>query len=148
MRCEVLSDAEHNLAVIVDSGATITATSLQRIPAESGRPAPDVVAIAYTNNYANPADTTLYNIDLGSKGAGDPKPANNGLLTTVGPLTTNAQIFTFSGGFDIVGGDDGLAVAALQPMGSSQSTTLYRVALGPVAPACHRPDRGGRYRCG
>lgn len=135
----VLSDAEHNLAVIVDSGATITATSLQRIPAESGRPAPDVVAIAYTNNYANPADTTLYNIDLGSRALVTQKPANNGLLTTVGPLTTNAQVFTFSGGFDIVGGDNGLAVAALQPMGSSQST-LYRVdlrtgaltAIGPI----------------
>lgn len=124
----VLSDAEHNLAVIVDTGATITATSLQRIPAESGRPAPDVVAIAYTNNYANPADTTLYNIDLGSNALVTQKPANNGLLTTVGPLTTSGQTFTFSGGFDIAGGDNGLAVAALQPMGSSQST-LYRVEL-------------------
>lgn len=135
----VLSDAEHNLAIIVDSGATITATSLQRIPAESGRPAPDVVAIAYTNNYASPADTTLYNIDLGSNALVTQKPANNGLLTTVGPLTTTGQTFTFSGGFDIVGGDDGLAVAALQPTGSSQST-LYRVnlrtgaltAIGPI----------------
>lgn len=134
----VLSDAEHNLAVVVDTGATITATSLQRIPAESGRPAPDVVAIAYTNNYANPADTTLYNIDLGSNALVTQKPANNGLLTTVGPLTTNGQTFTFSGGFDIVGGDNGLAVAALQPMGGSQST-LYRVnlrtgELSPIGP--------------
>jgi trimeric autotransporter adhesin len=124
----VLSDAEHNLAVLVDTGATITATSLQRISTENGRPAPDVVAIAYTNNYPSPTDTTLYNIDLGSQALVTQKPANNGQLTTVGPLTANAQVFTFSGGFDIVGGDNGLAVAALQPMGSSQST-LYRVNL-------------------
>lgn len=134
----VLSDAEHNLAVIVDTGGTITATSLQRIPAENGRPAPDVVAIAYTNSFANPADTTLYNIDLGSNALVTQKPANDGRLTTVGPLTTNGQTFTFSGGFDIVGGDNGLAVAALQPMGSSQST-LYRVnlrtgELSPIGP--------------
>lgn len=134
----VLSDAEHNLAVVVDTGATITATSLQRIPAESGRPAPDVVAIAYTNSFANPGDTTLYNVDLGSNALVTQKPANNGLLTTVGPLTTSGQTFTFSGGFDIAGGDNGLAVAALQPMGSSQST-LYRVnlstgALSPLGP--------------
>ncbi|GFE81289.1 hypothetical protein GCM10011487_32890 [Steroidobacter agaridevorans] len=138
----VLSDAEHNLAVIVDSGATGTATSLRRTPDENGRPAPDVVAIAYTNNYANPGDTTLYNIDLGSNALVTQKPANNGLLTTVGPLTTDRQTFTFSGGFDIVGGDNGLAVAALQPTGSSQST-LYRVdlrtgaltAIGPIGTA-------------
>lgn len=135
----VISDAEHNLAIIVETGATITATFLRRIPAESGAPAPNVVAIAYTNNYASPSDTTLYNIDLGNNSLVTQKPANNGLLTTVGPLTTNGQSFTFSGGFDIAGGDDGLAVAALQPRDSSQST-LYRVnlrtgaltAIGPV----------------
>ena len=136
----VLSDAEHNLAILVESGTTITATSLQRIPAESAGPSPNVVAIAYTNNYANTTDTTLYNIDLGSNALVTQKPANNGLLTTVGPLGTG-QSFTFSGSFDIVGGDDGLAIAALQPTGSSQST-LYRVnlrtgaltAVGPIGP--------------
>lgn len=133
----VLSDAEHNLAILVDNGATITATSLRRIDAESRSPAPDVVAIAYTSNYAGTADTTLYNIDLGTNALVSQKPANDGLLTTVGPLT--AGPFTFSGGFDIAGGDDGLAVAALQPTSASQST-LYRVnirtgaltAVGPI----------------
>ena len=133
----VLSDAEHNLAIIVESGATITATSLRRIPAESAGPSPNVVAIAYTNNYANTTDTTLYNIDLGSNALVMQKPANDGLLETVGPLGTG-QTFTFSGSFDIVGGDDGLAIAALQPTDSSQST-LYRVdlrtgALSPIGP--------------
>lgn len=122
----VLSDAEHNLAIVVDVGATITATSLRRIPAESASAAPDVVAIAYTNNYAGTTDTTLYNIDLGTNALVSQKPANNGLLTTIGPLT--AGPFTFSGGFDIAGGDDGLAIAALQPTADSQST-LYRVSL-------------------
>lgn len=134
----VISDAEHNLAIIVESGATITATSLRRIAAESGLAAPDVVAIAYTNNYAGTTDTTLFNIDLGTNSLVSQKPANNGLLTTIGALAAG-QTFTFSGGFDIAGGDDGLAVAALQPMGSSQAT-LYRVnlrtgaltAIGPI----------------
>jgi len=133
----VLSDAEHNLAILVESGTTITATSLRRIPEENGSPAPNVVAIAYTNNYANTTDTTLYNIDLGNNSLVTQRPANDGLLTTRGPL--NAGPFSFSGGFDIAGGDDGLAVAALQPTSSSQST-LYRVnlrtggltAIGPI----------------
>jgi len=133
----VVSDAEHNLAIIVESGATITATSLQRVREESSGPSPDVVAIAYTNNFANPGDTTLYNIDLGSNALVTQRPANSGQLRTVGPLGTG-ETFTFSGGFDIVGGDDGLAVAALQPTSSNQST-LYRVdlrtgALSPVGP--------------
>lgn len=133
----VISDAEHNLAIIVDTGATITATSLRRVAAENNRPAPDVVAIAYTSNYAGTTDTTLFNIDLGIHSLVSQRPANSGLLTTVGPLATG-QTFTFSGGFDIAGGDDGLVVAALQPMGSSQST-LYRVslrsgALTPIGP--------------
>jgi hypothetical protein len=101
---------------------------LRRIGAESGSPAPDVVAIAYTNNYSPTVDTTLYNIDLGNNSLVSQKPANNGLLTTIGALT--AGPFTFSGGFDIAGGDDGLAVTALQAAGSGQSqSTLYRVNL-------------------
>jgi hypothetical protein len=134
----VISDAEHNLSVLVDNGATLTASSLRRVPAENNRPAPDVVAIAYSSNYVGATDTTLYNVDLGTNSLVSQKPANNGLLTTIGPLSAT-QTFTFSGGFDITGGDDGLAVAALQPMGSSQST-LYSVnlrtgalmAIGPI----------------
>jgi trimeric autotransporter adhesin len=52
-------------------------------------------------------------------------------------------------GFDIVGGDDGLSLAVLQPTGAAQSS-LYRVntrtgvatALGMVGPAGTAPLRG------
>ncbi|MBM0107600.1 DUF4394 domain-containing protein [Steroidobacter sp. S1-65] len=143
----VLSDAEHNLAVLVDSGATITAQFLRRRD-DPNRPAPDVVAIAYTSNFAGTTDTTLFNVDLGINSLVSQKPANDGLLTTIGPLSTT-QTFAFSGGFDIVGGDDGLAVAALQPTGSTQST-LYRVNLrsgalmpiGAIGPAGTQPLMG------
>ncbi len=123
----VISDAEHDLAVIVERGATITANSLKRIPAESATRAPDVIAIAYTSNFAGTTDTTLYDIDLATDTLLSQRPANNGMLTTIGPLAS-AQTFSFSGGFDIAGGDDGLAVAALQATGAAQST-LYRVSL-------------------
>jgi hypothetical protein len=123
-----ISDAEHNLAVVVDNGTVITATSLTRVDAEAGSPAPDVVAIAYTNNFAGTTDTTLYDIDVATNSLLTQRPANDGVLTTVGPLTASPQTFSFSGGFDIAGGEDGLAVAALQPMGATQST-LYRVNL-------------------
>ncbi len=144
----VISDAEHNLAVIVETGATITAQFLRRIPEESGRPSPDVVAIAYTSNFAGTTDTTLFNVDLGTNSLVSQKPANNGLLTTIGPLSAT-QTFTFTGGFDIAGGDDGLAIAALQASDGAQST-LYRVnlgsgavtAIGPVGPVGTLPLMG------
>lgn len=132
----VISDAEHNLAVFVDSGATVTTTSLTRV--EANLPAPDVVAIAYTNNYPNPPGSTLYNIDLGSNLLVTQQPANDGQLRTVGPLSTS-ETFTFSGGFDIIGGEDGLAIAALESTASPGQSTLYRVdlrtgALTPIGP--------------
>ncbi|HEY0940739.1 MAG TPA: DUF4394 domain-containing protein [Steroidobacter sp.] len=137
----VVSDAEHNLAIVVDSGATSTATSLRRVDNPS-LAAPDIVAIAYTSNYPNPGDTTLYNIDLGSNLLVTQRPANNGELRTVGPLSTTGESFTFSGGFDIVGGDDGLAIAALEPSTAPGQSLLYRVnlrtgaltAVGPIGP--------------
>lgn len=137
----VVSDAEHNLAVVVDTGATSMATSLMRVD-DPTLPAPDVVAIAYTSNYPNPGDTTLYNIDLGSGRLVTQRPANSGQLRSVGLLSTTGETFTFSGGFDIVGGDDGLAIAALESNASLGQSTLYRVNLrtggltpiGPIGP--------------
>jgi hypothetical protein len=132
----VISDAEHNLAVFVDTGLTLTTTSLTR--EDPTLPSPDVVAIAYTNNYANPPGSVLYNIDLGSNMLVTQIPANDGKLQTVGPLGTG-QTFTFSGGFDIVGGDNGLALAALESTVLPNQSILYRVnlrsgALTPIGP--------------
>lgn len=137
----VISDAERNIAVVVESGNTITATPLARIMAESASRAPDVIAIAYTNNFAGTLDTTLYDIDLATNSLLSQRPANAGLVTTIGPLG-GTQPFSFTGGFDIAGGEDGLAVAALETQGAGQST-LYRVnlrtgaltAVGAIGPA-------------
>lgn len=132
----VISDAEHNLAVFVDTGTTLTTTTLTRD--DSSLPSPDVIAIAYTNNYANPPGSVLYNIDLGSNMLVTQIPANSGRLQTVGPLGTG-ETFTFSGGFDIVGGDNGLALAALESTAQPNQSILYRVdlrtgALTPIGP--------------
>ena len=52
----------------------------------------------------------------------------SGALATVGSFNAGTS-FASEGGFDIVGGENGLAVAALHPTGVAQST-LYRVNLG------------------
>jgi hypothetical protein len=75
-------------------------------------------------------------------------PPNDGVLTTIGRLDP-ALAFGATAGFDIVGGDDGMSLAVLQPTGAAQST-LYRVnlktgaatVLGAIGPAGTAPLRG------
>lgn len=103
-------------------GATFVDTALN--PTAAG-----VVAAGYTNNFAGTASTTLYAIGgsvstLYRQGglAGDPSP-NGGALTSVGALGVNSA---FDVGFDIVGGNNGLALAVLD---QASAATLYSVNL-------------------
>jgi hypothetical protein len=91
---------------------------------------PNAVAAGYTNNFAGTTQTTLYLLDLSSdtlqlQGGvnGTPSP-NIGTLTTVGHLGFDAA---GDAGFDIVGGHNGLALAALQ-VGDTR-TALYSIQL-------------------
>ena len=91
---------------------------------------PNVVAAGYTNNFAGSTSTTLYVLDTVSDALltqgglnGMPSP-NTGTLTQIGYLGVDAS---GNAGFDIVGGHNGLALAALQ-VGSARSA-LYSVQL-------------------
>lgn len=145
----IYTDAEQNVAVLADSGGAIQATSLTRPNGDiNAGTSPDIFAIAYTNNYTNAPATVLYSIDAPTNSLVSTNPANGGVLNTVGRLTTTstAQSFTLTGDLDIVGGDNGLALAALQPLNTNQST-LYTVNLatglltpvGAIGPAGTQP---------
>jgi hypothetical protein len=146
----IYTDAEQNLAVLADSGqVALQATSLRRGPNDvNANTAPDIFAIAYTNNYAGAPNTVLYSLDAPTNSLVATNPANGGVLNTVGLLTTTSTgaSFNLTGGLDIVGGDNGLAVAALQPLNTNQST-LYTVNLatglltpvGAIGPAGTQP---------
>jgi trimeric autotransporter adhesin len=146
----IYTDAEQNLAVLADSGqVALQATSLTRPNGDiNAGTAPDIFAIAYTNNYANALATVLYSIDGPTNSLVSTNPANGGVLNTVGRLTTTSTTmsFTLTGDLDIVGGDNGLALAALQPLNANQST-LYSVNLqtglltpiGAIGPAGTQP---------
>jgi trimeric autotransporter adhesin len=89
------------------------------------------VAAAYTNNFVGASTTTLFDIDSGSDSLlrqGNPNP-NDGVLTTIGPLGVDASGDV---GFDIAGGRNGLALAAILPTTEpvSTSSSLYVVNLG------------------
>jgi hypothetical protein len=140
-RLRIVSDARQNLRIDAPTGAVMTDGDLDF-------PAPDVVAAAYTQNFARPASTRLLAIDAATGTLQVQNPPNDGVLTTLGRLDP-ALVFGPTAGFDIVGGDDGLSLAILQPAGASQST-LYRVnlrtgaatAVGAIGPAGAAPLRG------
>jgi len=88
-----------------------------------------IVGAGYTNNFAGSTSTTLYVIGgalttLYTQGGlgGTPSP-NEGALASVGALGVNSA---FDIGFDVVGGSNGLALAAVD---QSNAATLYSVNL-------------------
>lgn len=106
------------------TGTVFTDTALT--PADA-----DISAAAYTNNFVGASSTTLYVLDgvngrlLRQGGAnGEPSP-NGGVLTEIGATGVSS-----AGGanFDIVGGNNGLALAVLTALDNTSS--LYVINLG------------------
>jgi hypothetical protein len=83
----------------------------------------------------DPPTNSLISIGPGMNGA------NGGVLNTVGRLTpSTTAAFSLTGGLDIVGGDNGLALAALQPTGATQSTLYFvNLATGALTPVTRDP---------
>ncbi len=133
-RLRVVSDTGQNLRINVQTGMTITDGNLNVV-------APHAIAAAYTRNFAGTTATTLRSSMSRQTRCSLQNPPNNGTLSTIGRLDP-MQTFTAIGGFDIVGGDDGMALAVLQPTATAQSM-LYRInlrtgaatALGAIGPA-------------
>jgi len=115
----VQSDTGQDLRVDVDAGTVITDGALN--PGT-----PQIVGSAYTNPYAGAATSVLFELDVAG-GMVVRQTSVAGTLTPVGPFNAGTT-FMLEGGFDIAGGENGLAVAALQPTGAAQST-LYRVSM-------------------
>ncbi|MFL6210717.1 MAG: DUF4394 domain-containing protein [Pyrinomonadaceae bacterium] len=127
-RLRVVSDADQNLRVNVDNGAVTVDTALAYA---TGDPAvgqnPNVVGVAYTNNFAGATTVTLYGIDsvrdtLVRQGSvnGSPVSPNSGQLFTVGALGVDTSDVV---GFDIAN-PGGVAFAALTVGGTSQLYTI------------------------
>jgi len=127
-RLRVVSDADQNLRINVDTGAASVDTTLAYA---TGDPAagqnPNVVGVAYTNNFAGATSVTLFGIDSardtlvrqGSVG-GSPVSPNSGQLFTVGALGVDTSDVV---GFDIAN-PGGVAFASLTVGGTSQLYTI------------------------
>jgi len=120
-RLRVISDRGQNLRINVDTGATTTDGAVNRTGAS-----PMVTAAAYTNSIPSAAATQLFDIDTESGSLALQNPPNDGTLVNVGALGVAA---VGDVGFDIAGGANGIALAALRATAGGPSS-LYRVDLG------------------
>ncbi|MEO8061807.1 MAG: DUF4394 domain-containing protein [Pseudomonadota bacterium] len=117
----VQSDSGQNLRVDVDTGTVSADGALN--PGT-----PQVVGTAFNANFAGTLTSTQYAIDLAAGGQLVRQTSLTGALVTVGSPFNVAGGFLLEGGFDIAGGENGLAIAALQKTADTQST-LYRLNL-------------------
>src|SRR5688572_14731650 len=133
-RLRVVADSDINLRANPATGAPITPadTNLAYDAGDTNNgDDPSVVAVAYSNNVASAATTTLYGIDstndsLVTQGSenGTPVSPNAGTLFTVGTLGVDVS---GQGGMDI-GESDNTAFAAFVSQGGTAST-LYTINL-------------------
>ena len=100
-------------------------------------PAGNVVAAAYSNNFAGASATTLYDIDSAAGTLLTQNPPNTGTLTTVGALGLGTNLNEYIG-FDIAG-ENGIAYATITTGGISR---LYTVNLATGA-ATLQSSNGG-----
>ncbi|WP_257620630.1 DUF4394 domain-containing protein [Janthinobacterium sp. NKUCC08_JDC] len=119
-RLRVIGNAGQSLRINVDTGATTTDGTVNRAGA-----APSVTAAAYTNSFAGTTATMLFDIDTASAALALQNPPNDGTLVNVGAL---GVAVAGDVGFDIAGGANGLALAALRTSATGPSS-LYRIDL-------------------
>lgn len=127
-RLRVISDLGQNLRINVDNGQTTTDGTINGIPAAQ------VSAGAYTNSFAGTVNATqLFNLERSSNQLVLQAPPNDGTLSAVGSLGITLGS---ASGFDIAGGDNGLALAVVNT-GDNNTSTLYKVNLttGAAVPA-------------
>jgi len=148
-RIRVTSDADQNLRLNPNNGAlAATDTNLAFATGDPNAAAnPNIVGVAYTNNFAGTTTTTLYGIDShldalvlqGSVG-GTPTSPNTGQLTTVGALGVDTLEDV---GFDIAP-VTGAAFASLTVVGTTSSSTLFTINLATGAATMIGPIGGGQ----
>jgi hypothetical protein len=119
-RIRVISNTGQSLRINADTGATTTDGAIN-----AAGLTPLVTAAAYTNSFPGTTTTTLLDIETSADTLSLQNPPNDGTLTTVGALGLNVEGDV---GFDIAGGSNGLALAALRTSAGG-ATSIYRINL-------------------
>lgn len=120
-RLRVISNTGQNLRINVDTGDTLQDGNINGIANASIR------AAAYTNSFPTPIaalGTELFDLDQANQLLTKQIPPNDGTLLKLGNLGINLGL---NDGFDIAGGDNGLALAAIS--NNNAASVLYRIDL-------------------
>ena len=122
-RLRVVSDADQDLRINVETGATTVDGVLAYAAGDTNEGVdPAITGAAYTNPVANASSTTLYDIDTTLDILVTQSPPNSGTLNTIGELGVDATAIL---GFDIVPGSN----QALASMSVGGTTGLYTIDL-------------------
>lgn len=124
-RIRVVTDGDQNVRLHPDTGVTANTDGTLAFAATDVNAGanPNVVAAAYTNNFAGAVATVLYDIDSSLNALLVQSDPNGGTLNTVGPLGVDTADNV---GFDI-SARTGVAYASLTVSGT---TGLYTINLG------------------
>lgn len=129
-RLRVISNTGQSLRINVDTGETIQDSSINGIPGAI------ISAAAYSNSFKTSVTglgTELFDLDQTNHILAKQDPPNTGLLNPIGGLGINLGL---NNGFDIVGGDNGYALASIaNPSGQS---VLYRIDLSTLTTSDNR----------
>ncbi|MGH7897510.1 MAG: DUF4394 domain-containing protein [Candidatus Binatia bacterium] len=122
-RLRLVSDAEQNLRINVDTGEATVDKPLAYAPTDAKTGVdPNVVAAGYTNSVKGAKETMLHVIDFSLGNLATQNPPNDGVLNTLGPLgTTSGPIACLD-----ISGRTGAAMAILTDgnAGSSQAFSI------------------------
>ncbi len=133
-RIRITSDTEQNLRANPNDGTAVTDGSLAYGTSDPAAGTnPQVVGVAYVNNFAGAQATTLYGIDAERDTLVIQNPPNEGTLTTVGSLGVNTSDTV---GFD-VSGTTGVAYASLTDNATGRQSlfTINLLSGAATAPA-------------
>ncbi|MES2785191.1 MAG: DUF4394 domain-containing protein [Pseudomonadota bacterium] len=129
-RLRVITSDGQSLRIVVETatvaGTTVTAGATTTDGAINRASAPAVVAAAaYSNSFGGTTTTSLFNLERNTDQLTLQNPPNNGTLTDIGPIGID---ISGAAAFDIGGGSNGLALAALRAAPTGPFT-LYNVSL-------------------
>jgi hypothetical protein len=123
-RLRVVSDAQQDLRINVDTGGVFTDAALNQTTGT-----PQIGESAYSNSFAGAGSTALYNLDFGSDHLVTQSPPVSGTQVDVGALGVNASS---SMGFDIVSSRTPAGVVtnnAFAALNVGGTTGLYAIDL-------------------
>ncbi|WP_110975368.1 DUF4394 domain-containing protein [Acinetobacter sp. WCHAc060042] len=121
-RLRVISNTGQSLRINVDTGETIQDGNINGISSAI------ISAAAYTNSFKTSApsiSTELFDLEQTNKTLVKQDPPNTGVLNPIGGLGISLGL---NNGFDIVGGDNGYALASIASLTAGPSV-LYRIDI-------------------